>query len=121
MQRGIIIGAETNIAGAVKHLLEDVVEANWEIHTDVININSEVLQSASIIVFNFLEEDDSLNKLLVALRLIPSNKLVVFGYVDEDVFVGELHKVGVQHYLPFNSSRSEVSQTVNRILTAQTR
>ena len=121
MQRGIIVGAETNIAGAIKHLLEDVLDATWEVCSDVSDINNEALQSSSIVVFNFLEEDDSLNKLLTALRLIPSNKLVVFGYVDEVVFVKELHKIGVQHYLPFNSTRLEVAQVINQVLATKAR
>ena len=116
MQRGIIVGGESNIAGAVKCLLVDVFEATWDIYTDVSDINNDDLNLAQIIVFNFLEEDDSLNKLLTALRYIPTSKLVVFGYVNERVFIKQLSEIGVQHYLPFNSSRLEVTQVINQIL-----
>jgi len=121
MQRGIIIGAESNIASAVRHLLEDVIEIDWEVCSEVSGVNNEVFQSASMVVFNFLEEDDSLNKLLAALRIVPSSKLVVFGYVDEEIFIKELCKIGVQYYLPFNSSRLEVGQAINQVLATKAR
>ncbi len=121
MHRGIVVSAESNITGAVKYLLEDVFEATWEVCSGVSDVNDDVLQSSSLVVFNLLEEDDSLNKLMIALQFIPSHKLIVFGYVNEHIFIEELHKIGVQYYLPFNSSRSEVSQVINKVLTIKTR
>ena len=121
MQRGIIVGAESNIASAVRHLLDDVLDVTWDVYADVSDVNSEVLRTSKIVVFNFLEEDDSLNKLLSVLRLIPSNRLVVFGYVDETIFIDELHKIGVKHYLPFNSPRSNVSEVVSRVVSDKVR